>query len=80
MTERIKLIWDFHGPNAQPTAQHHTKHLKEFAQAENLQNPIFGEEELSKMHHIAYMVVDKELMNTLRESLKPTRGQLYDGE
>lgn len=45
---------------------------------ENLNNPIIGQEELSKMHHTAYMVVDKDLMNSLRETLKPTRGQYYD--
>ncbi|MGO3183498.1 MAG: hypothetical protein ACTIJ9_11775 [Aequorivita sp.] len=78
MTERIKLIWDFRGPNAQPTAEHHIKHLNEFAKAENLQNSFTGQEKISEMHHIAFMVVEKQLMNTLRESLKPTRGQLYE--
>ncbi|NGX85103.1 hypothetical protein [Aequorivita sp. KMM 9714] len=78
MSERVKLIWDFRGPNAEHTAKHHTIHLSEFAQMENINNPIIGQEELSKMHHTAYMVVDKDLMNSLRETLKPTRGQYYD--
>lgn len=80
MTERVKLIWDFRGPNAQPIAEHHAKHLSEFAEAEKLQNSITGQEEISAMHHIAFLIVEKSLMNTLRETLKPTRGQLYDEE
>ena len=78
MTERVKLIWDFRGPNAQPIAEHHAKHLVEFASAERLDNPLIGVETISTMHHTAFLVVDKSLMNTLRETLKPTRGQLPD--
>ncbi len=78
MTERIKLIWDFRGPNAKHIAQHHAKHLNEFAETEKLQHSFTGIEELSPMHHIAFMVVEKKLMDSLRETLKPTRGQLYD--
>ena len=78
MTERVKLIWDFRGPNAQPIAIHHAKHLAEFAETENLQNTLFGNEEITPMHHIAFLVVEKDMMNTLRETLKPTRGQIYD--
>lgn len=78
MTERVKLIWDFRGPNAQPIAIHHAKHLAEFAETENLQNTLFGNEEITPIHHIAFLVVEKNMMNTLRETLKPTRGQIYD--
>lgn len=80
MTERVKLIWDFRGPNAKPIAEHHAKHLAEFAIAEDIQNPLIGEEKISEMHHTAFLVVDKNLMTTLREALKPTRGQIYDTE
>ena len=80
MADRIKLIWDFRGPNAAPIATHHAQHLAEFANSENLQDTISGQEEITPMHHIAFLVVEKELMNTLRESLKPSRGQLYDEE
>lgn len=80
MTERVKLIWDFRGPNAEHIAVHHAKHLSEFAEAENLQNTILGQEEIGPMHHTAFFVVEKHLMNTLRETLKPTRGQLYEEE
>ena len=77
MGERVKLIWDFRGPNAEPIAKHHAQHLSEYANTENLQNTICASEEISPMHHIAFMVVEKLKMNSLRESLKPNRGQLY---
>ncbi|NND62787.1 MAG: hypothetical protein HKN48_06290 [Flavobacteriaceae bacterium] len=75
--ERVKLIWDFRGPNATQTAKHHAIHLNEFAQIEQLENPIIDDESINPNHHIAFMVVDKSVMNELRERLKPTRGQLY---
>ncbi len=78
MTERVKLIWDFRGPNALPIAQHHAKHLAEFAKTEELQHTLSGEEEITPMHHTAFLVVEKHLMNSLRETLKPNRGQIYD--
>ena len=78
MAERVKLIWDFRGPNAQHIAIHHAKHLSEFAEMENLKNTFTGNEEITQMHHTAYMVVEKGMMDTLRQTLKPTRGQIYD--
>jgi hypothetical protein len=77
MTERIKLIWDFRGPNAGPIAKHHVKHLQEFVAFEALQNTICLSEEINPSHHIAVLVAEKTYMNELRERLKPHRGQLY---
>ncbi len=77
MEERVKLIWDFRGPNAEPIAQHHQKHLLEFVQLEKIENTIVGNEAVSPMHHIAFLIVGKSLMDDLREKLKPHRGQLY---
>lgn len=77
MEERIKLIWDFYGPNAARTADHHTKHLAEFSSAEGLKNTLYFTEEITPLHHIAILVVEKSLMNRLREILKPSRGQVY---
>lgn len=78
--KQIKLIWDFYGPNALPTATHHVKHLDEFAKAENLKNCFSGVESIEENHHIAFMVVEENKMTELRERLKPTRGQLYKKE
>ena len=76
--ERVKLIWDFLGPNAAPIAEHHVIHLKEFSDTEGLQHTLCEVEKISEMHHVAYLVVEKTMMNELRERLKPHRGQLYN--
>ena len=75
--ELIKLIWDFRGPNARPTATHHAKHLNEFIRAESLEHSMSGTESISDMHHIAFLITEKKMMQSLRERLKPNRGQLY---
>ncbi len=79
MAERVKFIWDFHGPNGKPTAEHHVKHLGEFVAAKNLENTLLGVEEIHPSHHIAYLVVEKTMMDSLRQILKPNRGQFYEG-
>lgn len=80
MTNRIKFIWDFHGPIGKPTAEHHIKHLGEFVAAKDLQNILLGVEKIAPNHHIAYMVVEKEMVDNLRAILKPNRGQFYEEE
>lgn len=74
---KLKLIWDFHGPNAIKTAQHHEIHLKEYIQLEKLNISITGFENLSETHAIAFLVVDEVDMKPLRDALKPHRGQVY---
>lgn len=77
--ERIKLIWDFRGPNAIQTAKHHVVHLKEFVESESLEHTLCDIEERSAMQCLAYLVVEKKHMNDLRDRLKPHKGQLYQG-
>lgn len=78
MSKKIKLIWDFRGPAAEKTAEHHEIHLKEFITAENLQLNITGFTVLTDMHSIAYLVVNEAEMITVRDALKPHRGgELY---
>ncbi len=71
------MIWDFRGEGAQKTAEHHAIHLKEYISLEKISNTIIDIEQYSTMHFSAYLVVDEEHMNSLREKLKPHRGQLY---
>jgi hypothetical protein len=78
--EKIKLIWDFHGPVAAKTAEHHTKHLAEFIVLENLNNDITGFINFSDYHSAAYMVVDKSELKEVRAILKPHRGQIFKNE
>ena len=74
---RLKLIWDFRGPDAERTAAHHEIHLKEYATAEALANTVTGTETHSDLHSLAYLVVDENAMKPVRDALKPHRGQLF---
>jgi hypothetical protein len=74
---KLKLIWDFRGPEANRTAQHHEIHLKEYIKSEKLNINITGFEALTDMHSIAFLVVNEEDMKPLRDALKPHRGQVY---
>jgi len=75
--EHIKFIWDFRGPHAQKTAEHHEIHLKDFIKIEKTQLNTTGVENLSDMHSLAFMIVSKDEMKPIRDALKPHRGQLY---
>lgn len=78
MERKLKLIWDFRGPAANKTAQHHQIHLKEYISLEKTSLNITGCQELNDMHSIAYMIVTDSEMKTIRDALKPHRGQLYE--
>ena len=77
MQRKIKLIWDFRGPAAAKTAEHHEIHLKEYILIEKLPINITGFEIFNEMHAIAYMVVTDENMVSVRDALKPHRGEIY---
>ncbi|MFV0540653.1 MAG: hypothetical protein ACK5MZ_05365 [Aestuariibaculum sp.] len=74
---KLKLIWDFRGPDASITAQHHEIHLKAYIEAKNMSGIITGKEDLDIAHAIAFLVVDEDKMKPLRDTLKPHRGQVY---
>lgn len=74
---KLKLIWDFRGPDALQIAKHHEVHLKEYIKAEKLNIKITGIEQLSEFHTIAYLVVNENEMKPIRDALKPHRGQVY---
>ncbi|MCS4239583.1 hypothetical protein [Myroides odoratus] len=78
MERLIKLIWDFRGPDAEKIADHHVIHLREFVAMEKLPLTLIDKQVLSDVHSIAYLVVNDEQMRTLRDVLKPHRGELYE--
>lgn len=75
---KIKLIWDFHGPEAERTAEHHALHLKEFIKTNNVSLNITGFEIVRQGYCMAFMVVKEEEMKPVRDALKPHRGQVYE--
>lgn len=75
---KLKLIWDFYGPGAERTAEHHALHLKEFIKTNNISLNITGFEMVRQDYCIAFIVVKEEEMKPVRDALKPHRGQVYE--
>lgn len=78
MNRKIKLIWDFRGPAAGKTAEHHEKHLKEYIAFEKLDMDITGFQQINEMYSLAYMVVEESNMIVIRDALKPHRAEVYE--
>ena len=76
MSRKIKLLWDFRGPDAAQTAKHHTIHLKEFAEMENLTFFEIDIEEKNPMLFSAFITVNEKDMKVYRDALKPHRGEV----
>ncbi len=74
---KLKLIWDFKGPDGLKTAEHHAIHLKEYLTANNYLEPLSGFEAHNEFHAIAFIIVPEDEMKPLRDALKPHRGQIY---
>lgn len=72
--KRIKLIWDFFGDDALPTAQHHAKHLEEFAKKHSLLNTENGVDQQADFSS-AYLIVEESHMIMVRDALRPKRGE-----
>ena len=76
MSKKIKLIWDFRGPNAAKTAEHHCMHLNEFTAIEKLVFHEIDTQKISDFHTTAYIIVNDSDMLTFRDALKPHRGEV----
>jgi len=76
---KIRLIWDFRGPEAKHIAQHHRVHLDEYIELNDIEGASTEVTRISDMYTVAIMVVNEEDVARLRESLKPHRGQVHSG-
>ncbi|MGB1102779.1 MAG: hypothetical protein ACPG21_04055 [Crocinitomicaceae bacterium] len=73
VNRKIRLIWDFYGGDALKTAEHHEIHLKQFMLKEAIDYDLTGTEESIEMHAIAYMTVNEDDVQILRDALRPNR-------
>lgn len=71
---KLKLIWDFRGPDAKKIAEHHEIHLKEYIVNKSISVEKTGVETITDLHTIAFMVIDEIDMKPIRDALKPQRG------
>jgi len=74
---KLKLIWDFRGPDALKIAEHHNLHLEEYIRINKVEDCFSSLETINDMHTIAFMVVDEDRMKPIRDALKPHRGQVF---
>ncbi|MEJ2584955.1 MAG: hypothetical protein P8Z38_07895 [Robiginitalea sp.] len=71
MERKIKLIWDFRGPDSFQTASHYLRHLRE--------SPLYtpertsGVDSVSNMHCITYLLISETEIPRFRDALKPHR-------
>lgn len=72
--KKLKLIWDFHGPDAKGIAQHHEIHLKEYGEANELVCTT-GVDQKNEVFWSAWIIVSEENMPQVRDALKPQRGE-----
>ena len=75
---KAKLVWSFSGEGALKTAEHHLIHLKEYSMSENVEVIEFGTKQQTEFIAIAFIIVAKDLVNDLRQSLKPHQGFLVE--
>jgi len=78
MSQKIKLIWDFHGGDAKGTAEGHVKNLKQFMEKENIPYHDTDVHSTVDFHQMACITVDEKDVVTLRDALKPHRAFVVD--
>ena len=75
MNRKIKLIWDFRGPDALEIAKHHCIHLDEFAVKEKLYFYEIGNQQVNSLYCMAFIIIDEKDMIIYRDALIPHRGE-----
>ena len=78
MNRKIKLIWEFSGPDAEQTAKHHKIHLEEFDVREKLEFSISGTAYLNHVTWLAYLIVLEKDVIVIRDALKPERAEIFE--
>ena len=78
MNRKIKVIWEFSGPDSEQTAKHHKIHLEEFGVREKLNFSVAGTEYLNHITWVAYLIVLEKDAITVRDALKPLRAELFE--
>ena len=78
MDRKIKMIWEFYGPDAEQTAKHHQIHLEGFAKRDQLTLDIAGVEYVTEMKWLAYLICVEAEMIQVRDAVKPLRAELFE--
>ena len=67
MNRKIKVLWDFRGPDAAKIAEHHKLHLQEYADQKQLILMDIGLEKHSEFFTSAFITVDEADLIQVRD-------------
>lgn len=70
---KIRLLWDFRGPDSLETAKHHVIHLKEFVEIDHLPYVESAVIEQNKYVNSAYIIISESDLDIFKTALKPHR-------
>jgi len=70
---KIQLIWEFRGPDAVKTAEHHAVHLNEYVENQDYIIKLVGSEVINETCALATMVILEKDILEFRDTLKPQR-------
>ncbi len=76
MNRKIKVLWDFRGPDALKIAEHHRIHLQEYADQQQLVLIEIGVQVHTDYFASAFMTIDESDLLSVRDQLKPQRAVL----
>lgn len=76
--KKIQLIWEFRGPDAEKTAEHHAIHLNEYVDKQDYALKQVGSEAINDSYAVATMVIMEKDMLEFRDSLKPQRAIYWE--
>lgn len=76
MSRKIRLLWDFRGPDSLETAKHHVIHLKEFAEIEKLPFIEISIIEQNIYLNSAFIIIFETELSVYKNALKPNRGTI----
>ena len=76
--QKIKLTWGFNGLDSLKTAQHFNIHLEEFLENEEILFHTTGLDSISDYHNIAFLVIDKQYIDKIKDTLKPQKAFLLE--
>ncbi|MBL4593442.1 MAG: hypothetical protein JKX68_06460 [Flavobacteriales bacterium] len=78
MNRKIKLIWEFSGPEAEETAKHHAVVLERVSAKKKIEYSIPGTEYINHVSWLAYLIVLEKNVPVIKDVLKPLRSEIFE--
>ena len=78
VSRQLKMVWEFRGPTAEKTAEHHVIHLNDFFKMQDKTHLGTGVEVFSESAAIAFVIINEEDMALVRDRLKPHKAFVHN--